>query len=84
MEEDAEADVLAVKSTRSEEALKFDHDKKTATKPPPPSKYGNKTMSNSRYPDRPRKPLGEWWKNHIPHPKTKSIQTWQLLGNLET
>ena len=60
MEEDAEADVPAAKSTRSGEVSKLDHGKKIATKPPPPLQYGNKTMDNSRYLDRPRKPLGEW------------------------
>ena len=73
IENEAEANVLATKSTRSSETPKLDFGKKTATKPPPTLQYGNETMGNSRYPDRPRKLLEEWWKNHIPKPKTKNM-----------
>lgn len=59
MEEDSKADILAAKSTRSGEASKFDHGKKTATKPPSPPQDGNETLGISRYRDRPHKLLGE-------------------------
>jgi hypothetical protein len=79
-EEDAEANIPATKSTRSAEATKLDHGKKPATKPPPPSQYGNETMGNSRYPDRARKPLGEWWKNHIPPLQDKEHANMATIG----
>ena len=80
MDEDAEANVPAAKSTCSGEASKLDHGKKTVTKPPSPPQYGNKTMGNFRYPDRPCKPLGEWWKNHILQPQNKEHANMAIVG----
>jgi hypothetical protein len=67
-EDDAEANIPPTTSTRSTEASKLNHGKKPATKATLPPQYGKETMGHSRYPDRARKPLGEWWKNHIPPP----------------
>jgi len=78
--EDVEANIPATKSTRSAEATKLDHGKKPATKAPPPSQYGNETMGNFRYPDRARKSLGDWWKNHIPPPQDKEHTNMATIG----
>ena len=56
----SEAEVLTAKSTCSSEAPKLNTGKKTATKPTRLPQYGNETIGNIRYPDRPRNPLGEW------------------------
>ena len=37
-------------------------------------------MGNSRYLDRPRKTLGEWWKNHIPQPQEKKYANMVIVG----
>ena len=79
-EEDAEANIPATKSTRSAEASKLDYGKKPATKAPPPPQHSNETMGHSRYPDRARKPLGEWWKNHIPPPQDKEHANMATIG----
>src|SRR5450631_1333284 len=80
IEDESEAEVPAAKSTRSAEASKLDAGKKTATKPPPPPQDGNETIGNSRYPDRPRKPLGAWWKNHIPQPQDNEHANMAIVG----
>ena len=58
MEDQTEAKVPATKSAHSAEATKLNHGKRRVIKPPPPHQYGNETMSNFRFPDRPRIPLG--------------------------
>jgi predicted metal-binding protein len=80
IEDESEAEVPAAKSTRSMEASKLNASKKTATKPPPPLQYDNETIGNTRYPDRPRKPLGEWWKNHIPQPQDDEHANMAIVG----
>ena len=59
------ANISSTKSTCVEEASEFDYSKKPATKTPPPPQYSNETMGNSKYLDRTRKPVREWWQNHI-------------------
>ena len=80
LEEDAQANNPATKSTRSAEASNLDHGKKPATKATPPPQYGNETMRHSRYPDRAGKPLGEWWKNDIPPPQDKEHANMATIG----
>ena len=79
-DEDAEANILATKSTCNAKASKLDHREKTVTKSPPPPQYGNETMGHSRYSDRARKPLGEWWKNHILRPQNKEHANMATIG----
>jgi hypothetical protein len=80
IEDESEAEVLAEKSTRSAEASKLNAGKKTTTKPPPPLQYGNETIGNTRNPDRPQKPLGEWWKNHISQPQENEHANMTIVG----
>jgi hypothetical protein len=80
IEDEKEAEVPAAESTRSAEASKLNAGKKTANKPPPPPQYGNETIGNTRYPNRPRKPLGEWWKNHILQPQDDEHANMTIVG----
>ena len=80
MEDQTEAKVPATKSAHSAEATKLNHSKRHVIKPPPPHQYGNEIMSNFRFPDRPRIPLGEWWMNHIPQSKDKEHANMATIG----
>ena len=71
IENEVEADVPATKSTHNNKARKIDVIKKTATKPPSTAQCDNETMDNYRCTNRTRKPLGKWWKAHIPFPQDK-------------
>ena len=77
IEDEAEANVPAMKSTCRGEASKHDAGKNTATKPPPTPQHGTETMGNSRYPDKTHKPLGDWWKNPITPPWDKHDNYWR-------
>ena len=37
-------------------------------------------MGNSRYPDKPHKPLREWWNNHIPQSQGKEQTNMPTIG----
>lgn len=69
IEEGAKANVPATKSTHSKEASKLDAGKKSTTKPFSALQYDKQTIRKFRYLDKARKPLGVWWKIHIPQPQ---------------
>ena len=73
-DDDDEGEDLEVKTKPSEQKEAFTtqveaNEDNTITKPSieraPSPNEGNATLGGSRYPSRVRKPVGEWWMNHI-------------------
>ena len=82
-EDESKAKLSFAKSTRTMKTSKLNAGNKTATKSPSPPQHDNETIGNSRYPDRPRKLLGKWWKNHIPQPKDNEHANMKIVGELK-